>query len=151
MDPVFLNNNTIQPPHGWTIAEEPEHADKAGWDMETLNRNLPLACNEAIALIDQIQTELNVHIPEAYLRVEEGKIFHILLLTSQEDFLSPKILAAKILTEECSKTEDRFDIRFSFTNLEENTHKNVIIEHGYRLKHRPHEDEPVFMDPKGVS
>lgn len=140
----------MPPPAGWDLADYPEVTIHERDYNSSLKENTRLACREAVEVINKIQSELNIHIPESYMRVDLDNTFHVLLLTSQDDFLSPKLQAAKIVTERYSRAERRFDIRFSFTNLEENTHKSTILDNGYMLKYLA-QNRRVLITSKGVS
>jgi len=143
-----INNNMTSeqiPPKGWFVATD-DH-DKIVESTSTSNNgvgnsNLPLAAEKATQFIDELQSKFNIKVPEAYLRVEQGSIFHTLLFIHQKDYLSPEILAARIFAKKFSGNETRFDLKFSFCNLDENNRKSEIIESGYRLKHVEYDDRP---------
>jgi hypothetical protein len=132
-------NDELEPPKGWFIAEEelernyitsnharPEETERF------IKANLPLAAKRAERLIDALGKKLNIEVPESYLRVRDDGAFHVLLLVSQADFVSPKIAAARILAEEFARTE-AYDICFTFSVQSESV--NVVVRSDYKLKH----------------
>lgn len=133
----IITRNLITLPSGWAVAGELS-ADNGGdaiTDMTQLKANLQIAGDEALELINDVQRQAEIQIPEAYLRVEKETIFHLLLLVNQTDFHSPKIMEAKLIAENYAKNESRFDLRISFGNIGENNHRNAIIDSGYKLIH----------------
>lgn len=104
-------------------------------DEAFINHNLPLAATRAEQLIDALDEELTIPVPVSYMRIETGSLFHILLLISREDFLSPKIQAARLLADKYAKTDGNYDIRFSFAVESENLINTHSKFNEYRLMH----------------
>ena len=132
-------DNQMISPTGWvttTLKNKNLKAESApAEDEKFINHNLPLAAARAEQLIDALNEELAIPVPVSYMRIETGSLFHILLLISREDFLSPKIQAGRLLADKYAKTDGNYDIRFSFAVDSENlvnTHTKFIE---YKLMH----------------
>ena len=104
-------------------------------EKKFLNEHLPAAAARAEELIDALNAELAIPVPVSYMRVETGSLFHILLLTDMDSFLSPKIQAARLLADKYSKTNGDYDIRFSFAVESENFISTHTKFSEYRLMH----------------
>lgn len=104
-------------------------------DEAFISHNLPLAAARAEQLIDALDRELTIPVPVSYMRIETGSLFHILLLISREDFLSPKIQAARLLADKYAKTDGNYDIRFSFAVESENLVNTSSKFSEYKLMH----------------
>ncbi len=136
---VIASPTRATPPRGWSVntgetIDEPSERELF-LDTQNLKNNLPLAAKTATDLIKRLMDKFDICVPEAYLRIEEKKTFHFLLFVNQVDYHSPKIYAARMFVNDFTKTEVRFDMRFSFCNLDENAQKSIITASGYNLKH----------------
>jgi hypothetical protein len=100
-----------------------------------LSNNLPLAARRAEQLMDVLEDELSMPVSVSYIRVETGILFHLLLLISREDFLSPKMQVARAIAERFAQINSSYDIRFAFAIESENMMQNIIRFNGYRLLH----------------
>jgi hypothetical protein len=139
----MANENQLMSPKGWVSTGYQKGTSKRD-DSE--KQNLPLAAARAEQLIDALKEELSIAVPVSYMRIETGTLYHILLLITKFDFLSPKIQAARILAEKYSKTDGAYDIRFSFGI--ESELMNSLKNNEYKLKHvRQYED----MDDEQLS
>jgi len=134
-------NDELVPPKGWFSAEEEleknyiTNAHEKPEDTERfIEEHLPMAARRAERLIDALKKKLNIEVPESYLRVRDDGAYHILLLVSQADYVSPKIAAARILAEEFARTEI-YDICFTFSVQSESVVNNIVLRGDYKLKH----------------
>ena len=127
----MATENQVMSPKGWVSTGYQKGTNAKRDDSE--KQNLPLAAARAEQLIDALQEELSISVPVSYMRIETGTLYHILLLISKFDFLSPKIQAARILAEKYSKTDGAYDIRFSFGI--ESELMNSLKNNEYKLKH----------------
>ncbi len=118
-------------PKGWVATGFQRSNPSKNEEVEPVN--LPMAAGRVEQLIDALKEELSITVPVSYMRIESGTVYHILLLISKFDYLSPKIQAARILAEKYSKTDGSYDIRFSFGIESEIMTSNRYNE--YRLMH----------------
>ena len=96
------------------------------------DNNLSLAAKRTEQLIEALKGGLSIDVPISYMRVEKETMFHILLLISESDFHSPKIVAARMLAEKFARTEE-YDIKFVFAIESENRMNHTIRFGGYKL------------------
>jgi len=132
-------DNQMSSPSGWvttTLKNKNLKTEAAPEeDQKFIDHNLPLAAARAEQLIDALGEELSIPVPVSYMRIETGSLFHILLLISREDFLSPKIQAARLLADKYAKTDGNYDIRFSFAVESENLVNTHTKFSEYKLMH----------------
>jgi len=133
-------NSALVPPKGWFTEEElvKNYITNTNERPEELARyikeHLPMAARRAERLITALQEKLNIEIPESYLRVRADSAFQVLLLVSQDVFVSPRIAAARILAEEYARTET-YDICFTFSVQSESVVNALVLPNEYKLKH----------------
>jgi hypothetical protein len=133
------SEQSIVLPRGWVIPEGIHtingHANESQDYRNSTVYNLPLAAKRAEELIDILYERQIMDVPLSYLRIDESTSFHILLLVSRFDFLSPKIHAARLLATQFSYPGDTFDMHFQFSVIAENMRMDSILAQGYRLMH----------------
>ncbi len=133
-------NDRLEAPKGWFTAEELEknyvtNTNERPEETELfIKHNLPMAAKRAERLIDTLERKLNIEVPESYLRVRADTAFQVLLLVKHDDFVSPKIAAARLLAEEYSRTE-AYDICFTFSVISESVVNTLVLPNEYKLKH----------------
>lgn len=131
-------NDKLSPPEGWQIVTDtPEGLQvQEETELETkIFKYLPKAAKCAERLVAAITEKTDVEIPETYLRVEAEATFHVLLLVSKDDFHVPQMAIARLLAEEFTKEETRFDIHFSFSIWTDFEQLRSVAPGNYRLKH----------------
>ncbi len=130
-------SNMVPSPQGWVttgihvinLNAEKVKSDEA---LSTYDANLTKAAKRTEQLIDALNEGLSVEVSVSYMRVEKDTMFHFLLLISEDDFHSPKIVAARLLAEKFAKTEG-YDIRFAFAIESENRMSHTMRFGGYKL------------------
>jgi len=138
-----ISNKDITPPPGWLTLEELEKAEKEKDSTElmefeqSVSRFLPLAAKRAEALINLLGQRLNMIIPMSYLTIENSTTFHSVMLVSQEDYLSPEMQAARLLTKKDREKNKDFDMHYTFTVGVEYLLKNSMTANSYQLKNMP--------------
>ena len=135
--PKDINDN-LPPPEGWQVVTDIPEGLHAPDEKELENkifRYLPEAAKCAELLVTAITDKTDIKIPETYLRVESEAIFHVLLLVGIDDFHAPQMAVARLLAEECTKEETRFDIHFSFSIWTDFEQHRSVVPGNYRLKH----------------
>jgi len=134
-------NSTMATPAGWLTIEEMEKAevkeqkDNLAEFEQSISRFLPLAAKRAQNLVTSLYERFKIKIPVSYLSIEDGTTFHVLMLVSQKDYLSPEMQAARLLTEKHYFREDKFDMHYTYTIGIENLSKNSMVSNSYKLKH----------------
>ena len=134
---IFLKDKQIIPPDGWFTEEEVRESNsyKSLDELkQVITKTLPLATHRAEELMIALKKRFNIEVPIAYLTSDTNGTFHIFLLIDREDFLSPKLQAAKILTEKYSGSDNEYSIRFTFTVGREHN-MSYLIENKYKLKY----------------
>ena len=135
-----IDNRMISPP-GWittTLKNKNLKTEVPSTQEEgkmVPDQYLSAAAARAEELIDALNNELAIPVPVSYMRVETGALFHVLLLTDIDSFLSPKIQAARLLADKYSKTDGSYDIRFSFAVESENLVNTHSKFSEYKLMH----------------
>ena len=130
-------------PAGWLTVEElekkqvrDEEEDMVAYE-ESVSRFLPLATKRAEMLINDLNEQWNIVIPISYLTIENKTTFHVTMLVGQEDYLSPRLQAARLLIETDKMKDREFDMHYVLTVGTEYMQRNVLLTNSYRLKHVP--------------
>jgi len=133
-----VDENNIVPPMGWIgpqsqIADD--HANEREIYRQSVAYNLPRIAKRAERLIEALRENLDIFVPISYLRIDNSTTFHVLLLVELQDFLSPNIHAARLLSDKYKYEEDSFYIRFIFSVKSENMIMDTMLAQGYKLMH----------------
>ena len=139
---LIQQNDELEPTNGWFTTDEQlgrNYVTKSNNEPEETDRfikeHLPMAAKKAETLIDEIKKHLNIGVPESYLRVRQDGVYHVLLMVSLEDFVSPKIAAARVLANEIARRTRTYDISFTFS-VQSGTVINKVVQRSYyTLKH----------------
>jgi len=148
-------NDRLQPPPGWFIPGDAEakqsrlRNENEQKSEKAVFEHLPAAAKWAEQLVAAIENKTNIEIPETYMRVEADTKFHVLLLVNPDDFHAPQMAVARILAEEFTKMEDRFDIHYSFSTWTGFENYRAIFTNDYKLKHLNH--EPGIYTPDALA
>ncbi|MBC7552801.1 MAG: hypothetical protein H7257_02355 [Taibaiella sp.] len=129
--------SSINPPEGWETVDEMQQVKAQNEPLEIerikrrINLMLPYVAHQIEDLIASVRDRCNIQVSESFLTIDADTAFHAILLVSQDDFLSPKIQAAKILAEQYLNGTKTVGIRYTFTvgeehlraHLSDSTHK----------------------------
>jgi len=151
--PGRLNDELVSP-KGWFSAEEElgkplvtNSQEKLEETGRFIKEHLPMAARRAERLIDALKKKLSVEVPESYLRVRDDGVYHVLLLVSQTDYISPKIAAARVLADEIARRTRTYDICFTFSVQSERAINKDVHRTVYKLKHlQEHSNDQSRMD-----
>jgi hypothetical protein len=131
----------INPPAGWVAIDELSHSLIAPVPYindedikKSLKLTLPIATSKAELLIKEIERRFEIKITETYLTVDSLNSFHLVLLVTQHDFLSPKMQAVRVLAEGMLNSNSAVSIRHTFSIDEEHIRAHSGAE-GYKLLH----------------
>ena len=134
------NSRTLPLPGWLTIQElerdeiEKEKASVREFE-QSVSHFLPLAAQRAQELINTLDDRLSIVVPISYLTIENSTTFHVVMLVSQEDYLSPEMQAARLITENFNLKDDNFDMHYTYSIGVEHLIETSMIGNSYKLKH----------------
>lgn len=97
--------------------------------LRTKNLGLAAKCTEH--MIKTLAETLGIEVSVSYMRIETDTLFHFLLIINEQDFHS-KIISARMLAEQFSKTEG-YEIKFVFAIDSENRMNHTMKFGGYKM------------------
>ncbi len=111
-----------------------------------VSQNLDFVTKRVEQFVDMAYTDFNILIFETYVFIDADAAFHILLLVSQADLISPHMIALKIQAKEQLTTDEEVSMRFQFTNSEEYArfHDTQRI---YKLRYMYQHTRPIAVKP----
>jgi hypothetical protein len=130
-------------PDGWlAIRELDEQAieNLRERNEQYVNDHLAFAAIRSEQLIAVLYEVPGIKVEEAYLRMVDTKSFHLLLLVGQKDYLSPYLMAARIIAEKYTEYE-AFDMRVTFSIRAEHIKTPAHINGTYFL--RPNDEHSI--------
>ena len=150
----------INPPAGWTIAEEAAISKEEVIDDEEarmkkiVDEHMAFVTGRVESFVDMAYRDFNILIFESYIFIDADAAFHIMLLVNQADLVSPHMVALKIHAKDQLTTDEDVSMRFKFTNAEEyarfhDTHRIYKLRYVYR--HPSHTGEPInFVNTRSM-
>ena len=132
----------ITPPHGWITVDELQHVKPVSEQQEfeqfkkSVNLTLPYVAGNVEELIHELLYNIDMIISDTYLTIDSDKAYHALLLVSREDFLSPKIQAARILANRYLTSTASIGMRYTFS-VDEEHYRAHVADNTYKLKYVP--------------
>jgi len=123
-DPIIRKSDIVAP-KGWEAADVTTETAKQDEQQhlqllkKRIGLHLPFISNGVEDYIKMLRNTFNIVVSAAYISVNNDTTFHINLLINQEDYLSPKLMAAKIKAAGFLNTIGNVSVQFRFTVAEE--------------------------------
>lgn len=126
-------------PEGWYADDENKNSAESTYDntaefIAHVNNTLSPAAQRTEELIDELYNQLDIVVNTAYLTIDADTAYHVFLLVSLEEYHSPHIQAAQLMTEKFTGNTLNLAIRFTFTVDREHI-ISYVSSSRFKLKH----------------